>query len=211
MPVEKTDDGGIIFLARAPGQVADNSTKSTGASVIRGAASGNKNFDPGSGRFASGSGGTSPTPEIAVNPIVVNRSGLPQGVDPNLWEKRLDAVRDAAREYDSMDAGDVTDFLVGRVSDLSQVNVDQFLADVRAQRIDDLVDILDTKVRSQTVKVKARQSWINRVFNGLTDSEAQRVVARLLDRGWNTDQIKKHVVSKVKDESRREALESSIA
>jgi len=200
----------VIFLARAPGQVADNSTANTGASVIRGARSGNKNFDPGSGRFAKGSGGTSPTQDIQVNPIVVNRSGLPQGVDQAVWEKRLDTVREAAREFEEMDASDVTDFLAGRVQDLSQVNVDQFLADVRAQRLDDLVDILDDKVRSSTVRIKAGQRWTNKVFNGLTDTEAQSVVTRLLNRGWSADQIKKHVTSKVKDESRRQALEQAI-
>jgi hypothetical protein len=218
MPVERTENGDIIFLARAPGQVADNSIANTGASVNRGAQSGNPNADPGSGRFAP-KGNVDVPAAINQNPVAVSRSGLPQGTTVETWEKRLDAVRDAAREFDAMDAGDAQDFLNGRVQDLSQVNVDQFLVDVRAHRLDDLVDILDTQLRTKVagmlrsrryVRVNAPKGWTNRVFAGLTDPEIQRVVTRLTDRGWKSADLKKYIISRVKDEGRRQSLEQAI-
>ena len=49
--IEHDDNGAPIMLARAPGQVAAQPAPS-GAVVYRGAASGNQNFDPVTGKFA---------------------------------------------------------------------------------------------------------------------------------------------------------------
>lgn len=209
-PRIELSDEGVMLLARAPGQVADNTGKSTGSSTRRATRSGNPNFDPGSGRFGSGIGNApkpGPDPNAPVNPVVVARSGLPQGVDQGTWEKRLDVVRDAAREMAELDGKTAQSFLKGRVQDLSQVNIDQFLVDVRAQQLDDLVDALNDK---GTVKVKAGKRWVTKIFSGLADSEVQSVVTRLLNRGWNQRDIKKKVTSKIRDESRRQRLEQSI-
>src|SRR4051812_46217900 len=95
---EDLDSSGypILLATRSPGQVAAQTP--SGASILRGARSGNPNSDPASGRFAKGgirkplqgSGGI-------INPIAVNRLGVPQGVSQEEWERRLDAIRDAAR------------------------------------------------------------------------------------------------------------------
>src|SRR3954452_7111471 len=61
----------------------------------------------------------------------------PTDIETEEWEHRLDAVRDAARENDMLSEGDVQDFLVNRLVDASKFDPRQFVADVRAQRVDD--------------------------------------------------------------------------
>lgn len=218
--IELNDKGDVIFLARAPGQVADNS-QGSGASVNRGARSGNPNFDPKTGRFGSGNAPKPINPASAgpQNPVAVNRSGIPQGVDVATWERRLDTVRLAARQFAALDANAAQGFLKGKVKDLSQVNVDQFVMDVRAQQLDDLVDLYDANMRSSSigqyrtrrnVRLAAPKSWVNAVTSSLVDSEMQSVVQRLLARGWSAKALKKNVISKVKDADRRKSLEQAI-
>src|SRR4051812_31094282 len=79
----------ILLAVRAPGQVATQTP--SGTSILRGARSGNPNADPGSGQFAKG-GIRKPLQGSAtvVNPIAVNRLGIPQGVSQEEWERRLD-------------------------------------------------------------------------------------------------------------------------
>src|SRR4051794_24077481 len=136
MPVQHDGSGDVIFLAaRAPGQVAAQTTSA--ASAFRGANSGNANFDPASGRFAA-KGGKKDGPAIVnQNPVPVTRSGIPQGITQEEWERRLDLVRKAAKEFATVDANAAQKFLKDRVTDLSKVDIQQFLFDVRAHQIDD--------------------------------------------------------------------------
>lgn len=206
-------DGGI-FLARAPGQVADNGTPS-GASVIRGAKSGNKRFDPKTGKFAPASGGkVDPVAAAAQNPIVVNRSGIPQGVAQEEWERRLDMVRDAAREFDQMSEGDAQEFLKGRVNDISKVDVAAFLVDVRAQRVDDMTDAIDQQLRKsgsltrarRTVKLAAPRGWLKRAFGSLEDDEVVRMFGRLENRGHSREELTQKLIGRINDEARQKTL-----
>lgn len=206
----------ILLAVKAVGQVAAQTT--TGASVKRNVRSGNSNVDPGSGRFAKGgirkpkSGGVAD-----VNPVAVNRLGVPQGVSQEEWERRLDAIRDAAREYDEMGQGDAKEFLNGRVNDLSKVDVDAFLSDVREQRIDDLIDILDHQLRSRVdgsrrarrfVRLQAPRGFVKRLFASLSDDEIIKVTTRLANRGWAVDDLIDQIISRVNKQERKEQLES---
>jgi hypothetical protein len=200
-----SDNGSApIMLARAPGQVADQGP-GTGAVVFRGGRAGNPNFDPSTGRF-SGQGGrgslqvVAQTVQAGALPAI---STLPKGADPLAWQRRLDLVRDASRQMELMDVTSARKYLDGRVIDISQVNIDSFVADVRMQRIADLVDSLDTTVRSRKeklpVKVITQSGWRSRALAGLNAAEVGHLVSRLEGLGWDPADIKTNIVAKIKD------------
>ena len=201
----------IMFAVRKPGQVAAQ-PEDSGAVVYRGARSGNKNFDPITGHFA----GNKPNKMQVVAQTVgagppVFRSGTPQGVDPLVWERRLDTVRDAAREDEMMDAVTATQFLTGKVPDVALVDMRAFLDDVMGQRIADAVDVLDhaNKPRRDRpdVKVAAPAGWVRRVISELDTPQALHFVKRLEGKGWSPEEINKIVVSKIRDPERKKALQ----
>ena len=213
MPTERDENGNIIFLAaRAPGQVAAQVT--SGAVAYRGARSGNAQFDPASGRFAAKGARTLPPGSALVNPnpVPVTRSGIPQGITRDEWERRLDLVRKAARELAAVDANAAQSFLKDRVTDLSKVDIAQFLFDVRAHQIDDLLDAFDAQMRKATggVKVVAASGWVKRMFGSMTDTELSSFAARLQNRGFSAKQIATSVASRVKDESIKESLANQL-
>lgn len=141
-----------------------------------------------------------------------SRSDKPKGVDDREWERRQDAVRDAAREMDFMEEGDVRDFLRGRASDPDLVDYGEFLRDVQEQRLDDLADILDYDLRQKVagmrrsrrwVRLVAPKGWTTRVFAKLEDDDILTLSRRLMRRGWNVGDVIEHVIGRVKDEDRR--------
>lgn len=199
----------IMLATRAPGQVAMQ--RSSGVVIRRGARSGNPNADTGSGRFTSKDG------QPAQEPVVVQQTALPQGVTQEAWERRKDAVRDAAREMDEMGEGDAKEFLKSRPNiTASKVDIAAFLADVREARLDDLVDVLDSQLRSsvsgtkrsrQFVQLRAPRSWPKRVFAGLSDEEVIKVVKRLEGKGWDSKDLTDNVIKKVNNKERKAKLE----
>lgn len=211
--IEEDDNGAPIMLAvRKPGQVAAQPDPS-GAVVNRGARSGNKNFDPATGKFA-GNKPKKPLEVIAETvgaPVPSFRSGIPQGVDPLVWERRLDQVREAARQDEMMDQASATQFLTGKVADVTQVDMRAFLDDVMAQRIDDAVDALDhaNKPRRDRpdVRVAAPAGWVRRVIQDLDPQQSLHFVKRLEGKGWTPEDINKIVVSKVRDPAKKKALQ----
>lgn len=214
------DDHGfpVLLAVRAPGQVAAQTV--TGGVVRRGASSGNPNADPGSGRFTSASGGQAPGRQLTVEDgavVVQQTRTIPQGLTVEQYERRQDVVRDLARELDDVDNGDIKEFLK-RYNDVnaSKVNIELLKKDVRAQRLDDLLDILDYQMRSRVegmrrsrrfVRVQAPAGFTKRVFAGLEDGEVLRLVQRLEGRGWDPEDLTKHVISRITNEERRAQLE----
>ena len=205
----------ILLAVRAPGQVAAQPDPS-GAVILRGAASGNPQADPVTGRFAGKAQGRAVSQQ--GNDVVVTQQTrtLPQGIDEATFEKRHDIIREAAREMDKMGAGDAKDFLKGRVADLSSVNIDLFLKDVQAQRLDDLVDIFDAQLRNKVasmtrarrfVRVTAPKGWTTRVFAGLDDDQVIKLVTRLEGKGWDKSDLVKNVIGKISNEERKTQLE----
>jgi hypothetical protein len=211
-------DGGheppIMLAVRAPGQVAAQPDPS-GAVVRRGAVSGNANADPVTGRFAGKKlkalrpgGALSVVAETIQGGALPTQTGVPSGVDPIVWARRMAAVRDAARQLDELTADTVRTFLAARVADVNQVDIAQFLADSTWQRIADLADALDAKHRNKgEVNVKASASFIRRVFAGLDGAQAGHLVKILEGRGWSVDDIKKNIISRVKDPELKGHLE----
>jgi hypothetical protein len=150
---------------------------------------------PGGGRFGTrvqdGQGADGKTPP----PVLARPTGTPANVDPAEWARRMDAVRAAAREFEQFSDQDIREFLKGRTNrELSESEIQAFLSDVRAQQLDDLVDVLDQnergKLRSRRfVRVTAPRGYTRKTLNGLSDQELQSLVRRLRANGWNDKQV----------------------
>lgn len=128
----------------------------------------------------------------------------PPAVSEEEWQRRLDAVRDAAREFDDFAAADVAEFLEGRLNrQLSDGELRQLADDIRRQRLDDLVDAIDAILRIRIegrqrrrrhVSVRTPRGWVRKTFNHLSDDEIDFVLDRLLLRGWEVDDVQKYVI-----------------
>jgi hypothetical protein len=140
--------------------------------------------------------GTEPAPRRRSNGKPQARSiAKPAGVDAAQWSRRMDAVRDAAREFEDFSAQDVKEWLVGRTNrQLTDAEIQQFVADVRRVQIDDLVDILDRNERGKLrgrrhVRVVAPKGYTRKVMNSLSTQELQDLARRLRTRGWDEKQL----------------------
>jgi hypothetical protein len=143
----------------------------------------------------------------------------PRDVPHEEWQRRQDAVRDAAREIDRMSEGDAVDFVRGRALEPDKVDIKQFLADVHQHRLDDLTDIFDYSLRSRVegmmrsrryVRLVAPKGWTQRVFGSLSDDDIVLLTRRLERRGWKQEALLKHVVGRIMDENRRATLEALV-
>ena len=207
--IEGGDDEPPIMLAvRKPGQVAAQPDAS-GAVVARGAASGNPNFDPVTGKFA---GKKLKKLEVVAQTVAGGAqptfTGTPTGVAPDVWNRRMSIVRQAARTMEQMDINQAQTFLEGKVVDVNAVDLEGFLADVQWQRMADLADVLDAKVKTKLpVKMVAAGGWVKRVFLNLTVPEGAHLVKALEGKGWSPDDIYNNVVKKVNNKELRGYLE----
>lgn len=144
----------------------------------------------------------------------------PEDVSPEEWQRRQDAVRTLAREFDEVDHGDIREFLVGRTTrELTDEEVGQIRHDVIAHRVADITDILDEQLRSttdrmkrarRTVRVSAPRGWLRRSFGTLDERAVGQVAAKLIQRGHEPEVVKEKVISRVKDEDSRRVLEGLI-
>jgi hypothetical protein len=127
----------------------------------------------------------------------VQGMGRPAHVDSMEWARRMDAVRDFAREFETFTVQDVEELLRGRSNRaLTPEEIASFTADVHDQQLNDLVDMLDRAERGtlrgrRTVKVTAPKGYIRKTVNALSDDELKQVAQRLRARGWNDKQIVK--------------------
>jgi hypothetical protein len=216
--LEQDENGNpVVLLANVPNAGVSN--------VDTNAKSGNANHDVRSGKFGSGAKKAQDKAQRDLqNPSEVpaqqktNPAIDPQTMD--LLRRRSDLVRAGAREIHELGPGDVQDFLAGRVTDPSQVDVQAFLHDVHEARLSDIVDILDSRLRKSSaamlttrrlVKVAAPKAWIGTAFNGLQDDDVISVLKRLEARGHASKEILKTALGNIRDAGRREALQSAFA
>jgi hypothetical protein len=199
------DHGFPVMLARPGPPVTAESTIETPTS------SGNPSHGTASGRFGLRRKGK-PKSEGRQNTVS-------SGVTVDELERREDAIRDAAREFHDMSEGDAQDFLAGRVRDLAQVDIAAFLRDVRAQRLDDLIDVLDQSLRRavsslkrsrRIVRVQAPKGWIRKTTNGLAEEEVRQIIDRLRARGWTAKDLETNFAKRMTNPSRREAVSNYI-
>lgn len=134
---------------------------------------------------------------------VLSPSTRPTTVDYLEWSRRQDAVRDAAREFETLSQQDLRERMRGATSKpLDDGDLEQFTVDVRAAVIDDLVDVLDQGTRGKlrgrrTVRVNAPRGYIAKTAKSLTDAEVMQVEARLRARGWSDAQITSDLTPKL--------------
>lgn len=127
--------------------------------------------------------------------------------------RRRDAVVDAARSIEDLgDERALRDFVRRRWAGtraLTDADVQSFIVDARAQRLQDVVDTLDDRVRSgvlkrnDSVRVTFPRGWMKRTIRGLSDDEVASVLDRLRARGWTEQQVRQNVVQRFGDERQR--------
>lgn len=209
-----TDEQGFpVFLAvRQPGQVA--AQPDNAGAVLRGASSGNPNADVASGRFTGKGSDKANGAGSNGSKVVKQTQAQKANVDPVALERRKDLVRRAASLMDEMNMGDASKWLEQFGVDVNSARVDTFLADVRAQRVDYLVDamvpelrtVVDAHKQGQVVQLKVPKSWSSAVLNNLTDAEFTRLHQRLAGQGFDAEDVAKNLVKRIKNKTRREQL-----
>jgi len=179
-----------------------------GASVVVPTRSGNPAHEVGNGRFGQGrkkddkKKGQASNPEPPPDPS--------EGSD----QRRRDAVVDAARTLDDLSPAGVETFVRKRWSGrraLTQDDIDHFAADARVQRIHDVVDAIDFRLRkavygrsgSRQPHVVIPRGMQRKSLSGLEREELLMVFTRLRERGWSNQQIKRHGVRRIDDGDRR--------
>ena len=209
-------DGIITMFARAPGQVATQ-PPSSGAVVRRGASRGNPNFDPVTGKFA-GKKLKKPGDEEETKPGAsggAKTQAQQANMDPVAFMRRRDLIRRAAALTEEFTMTTAGQWLEKFGVDVASANVESFLADVRNQRIDYLVDAMRPNLRAtvdaqhvnQVVTLKAPASWTSSTINSLTDGEILQLYTRLAGQGFDPQDVSTHLVKKVRGRKRKSALQ----
>jgi hypothetical protein len=200
--IQMDETGCPVMLADVPGAGVSR--------VDPDATSGNPRHDIRSGKFGRGGAGG-------------RREPPPANVDPIEYARMIDAVRDAAREFDSPDVGDVKEFLAGRAKAPDKVDIQQFLTLVQEQRKSDAVDILDQQLRSsgvlprgrRKVRVAAPRGYVRRLIGSLDGDQLGEIMHRLAAKGHDPEDVDKFFNGKVKDDvaetarSRRDSFQAS--
>jgi hypothetical protein len=128
--------------------------------------------------------------------------------------RRRDAVVDAARTLDDLSPDGVRAFVTRRWAGrraLEEADVESFAADAREQRIHDVVDSLDSRVRGNVfgrvkhVRVDMPRGWARASLRSMTSDELETVIKRLADRGWDQKAIDKAT------KTYREVLKPTVA
>ncbi len=117
----------------------------------------------------------------------------PSSPELTTGSKRRDLVRELAREFEDLSIQDLrerSDVLTA-ASELAQLQME-----VRAQVLDDLVDVLDQRHRGRlrarrTVRLQAPKGYTKKLLNSLSEIESGDVASRLRARGWTADDIKR--------------------
>jgi hypothetical protein len=130
-------------------------------------------------------------------------SSRPANVDVGEWHRRHDAVREAAREFETLTSQDIRERLKGLTSrELTDGDVTQFESDVRAQQLHDLIDALDQAHRGKkrgrrTVRIQMPRGYVRYAVHRLTQDELVDAGTRLAARGWTPMEVKEKVYSKL--------------
>lgn len=124
-------------------------------------------------------------------PVLQGPRKPPPAPDDLELARRRDAVREAAREFESLSSQDLLERLKGTTTrDLTPAEISQFGADVHQQVLDDLVDVIDQNTRGvlrrrRTVRVAAPKGYRVMTIKGLSADELVNVRDRLAARGWS--------------------------
>jgi hypothetical protein len=169
-----------------------------GASTVFPTKSGNPAHQIGSGRFGSVGRKSDKKKGQALAPNAADGSE----------QRRRDAVVDAARTIEDLSPAGVEQFVRQRWRGdraITQADIDAFAADARRQRIHDLVDALDYRIRkavrgragSRHLHIDIPRGLARKSLAGLERDDLLTIFARLRDRGWSDQQIKRHGVRRL--------------
>jgi hypothetical protein len=141
---------------------------------------GNPTHDARSGKF----GRTGPKPKEQQAPA-------PANVDPEEYRRMLDAVRDAARQLETIDESAITEFVQGRANHPDQVDIANFMAMVTEQRKADLIDIVDDNLREQSniIRLTASGDTVKQLMRQLGSDEVAEIMTRLEGMGHKPEEI----------------------
>jgi hypothetical protein len=111
--------------------------------------------------------------------------------------RMMDAVREAAREYDTPSEADIKEFVAGRAKDASKVDTQKFLDLTLEQRQNDLIDLLDNHLRSQgplkrgrrKLRVSAPRGYLRRLLRSMDSDSIAQVSLRLRSIGHSDEEI----------------------
>lgn len=126
-----------------------------------------------------------------------------------------DAVRDAAREYDTPTEADIQEFIAGRAKDPSKVDIAKFLEMTLDQRQDDLVDMLDSYLRQhgplkrgrRKVRLSAPRGYLRRLMDSMDSDSIAQVTLRLQSRGHGEEDLVSFFGKKFDEDTMNEAAE----
>ena len=119
--------------------------------------------------------------------------------------RRRDAVVDAARTLEDLSPAGVEKFARQRWRGdrpITQEDFESFSSDARAQRVHDVVDALDQRIRtavngrSKITHVSIPRGIVGKSLASLDPEEKAQVVERLKEKGWKPQQIFRHGVRK---------------
>jgi len=149
--------------------------------------SGNRAHDARSGKFGVTKGKKPPAP-----------------ADSKELHRMLAAVRDAAREFDNPSEGDLREFLKGRAAHPDKVDIQNFMEQVKQQRLVDLADMLDQQFRAtgpmqrgrRKVRVSAPKGYVRKALNNLTPDDVSHLGHLLIARGHDQAEVAKFFADK---------------
>jgi len=127
--------------------------------------------------------------------------------------RMMDAVREAAREYDTPTEGDIREFVAGRAKDPSKVDVQNFLDMTLEHRQNDLIDLLDNHLRTQgplkrgrrKLRVSAPRGYLRRLLRSMDSDSIAQVSLRLKSMGHSEQDVKTFFTKKFSEEIMAEA------
>jgi hypothetical protein len=163
-------------------------------------------FDERGVRLADAPGAVADAPpaESAEVPAADNKEGESSSTSKTEHMRMMDAVREAAREYDTPTEADIREFVAGRAKDPSKVDIQKFLELTMDQRQADLIDLLDNHLRQtgpmkrgrRKVRISAPRGYLRRLMRNMDSDSIAQVTLRLKSMGHDEETVKELLTRK---------------
>lgn len=132
--------------------------------------------------------------------------------------RMMDAVREAAREYDTPTEADIREFVQGRAKDPSKVDIQKFLEMTMDQRQADLIDLLDNHLRQvgpmkrgrRKVRISAPRGYLRRLMRNMDSDSIAQVALRLQSMGHDSETVK-DILTRKHGEKKAAEVDAKIA